>query len=316
MYYTLIIIFVCDHRLLAGEAISAQRTIYTLLILCMSCVLSLCTPDTASMVHCYTGVPPAYHGAMDPPNDIELQCVKAGVHIFIEKPVTLVPPERFIPYMEAVEKIAEENNLIVSVGYMFRYHPAIEKMLSIIKQHGRPLVHINARYLSASTAIQNQFWWDKDKSGGPIVEQATHFCDLLRYFGGDVVSSTVRAVAVGPSDTPTSPGYLSSVPDHVCEGTIQMERRVPRMTTGHWFYSSGGVGCLTHAVTLQGEKYESAIDVWADGLRLSVEDLYFPGCKLSVRIGIILRYTLSWRTVLHEITSELEVIKGQSLCHC
>ncbi len=222
---------------------------------------------------------------MDSSNDIELQCVKAGLHLFIEKPVSLVCPEKFLPYMEAVEKVAEEKNLIVSVGYMFRYHPAIEKMQSIIKQHGRPIVHINARYLSASTAITSPFWWDKDKSGGPIVEQATHFCDLLRYFGGDVVSSSIHAVAVRPSDTPTSPGYLESIPYQVHESTIPMERRVSRMTTGHWLYSSGGVGCLTHAVTLQGEKYESAIDVWADGLRLSVEDLYSSGCKLSVRVG-------------------------------
>ncbi len=226
-----------------------------------------------------------YHGAMDPPHDIELQCVKAGLHLFIEKPVSLVAPEKFIPYMEAVEKIAEESNLIVSVGYMFRYHPAIEKMQSLIEQHGRPLVHVNARYLSCSSAIQHPIWWDKEKSGGPIVEQATHFCDILRYFGGDVLSSSIRAVAVCPSDMPTSPGYLSSVSEEVHEDSIPMERRVPRLTTAHWFYSSGGVGCLTHGVTLQGRKYEGDIDVWADGLRLSLEDPYFPGCKLRARIG-------------------------------
>ena len=35
-------------------------------------------------------------------------------------------------------------------------------------------------------------------SGGPIVEQATHFVDLMRFFAGEILEDTVKAVAVGP----------------------------------------------------------------------------------------------------------------------
>ena len=34
--------------------------------------------------------------------------------------------------------------------------------------------------------------------GGPIVEQATHFVDLMRFFAGEIIEDTVKAVAVGP----------------------------------------------------------------------------------------------------------------------
>ena len=34
--------------------------------------------------------------------------------------------------------------------------------------------------------------------GGPIVEQATHFVDLMRFFAGEILEDTVKAVAVGP----------------------------------------------------------------------------------------------------------------------
>lgn len=53
------------------------------------------------------------------------------------------------------------------------------------------------------------FRWDTSLSGGPIVEQATHFVDLMRFFGGEIVEDTVKAVAVGPeqplSDMPKAP---------------------------------------------------------------------------------------------------------------
>ena len=40
--------------------------------------------------------------------------------------------------------------------------------------------------------------WDTALSGGPIVEQATHFVDLMRFFAGEIIEETVKAVAVGP----------------------------------------------------------------------------------------------------------------------
>lgn len=37
----------------------------------------------------------------------------------------------------------------------------------------------------------------KSRDCGPIVEQATHFVDLSRYFGGDVDLDSVQAHALG-----------------------------------------------------------------------------------------------------------------------
>lgn len=54
-----------------------------------------------------------------------------------------------------------------------------------------------------------------DTCGGPIVEQATHFIDLLRYFGGEIAPESIKAVAVGPSlplsDMPAAPEGEHSV---------------------------------------------------------------------------------------------------------
>ena len=231
------------------------------------------------------GVPPHCHGSLDPPFDIELQCLKAGVHLFVEKPLSVVPPEKFKPYADEVESVRKEKGLIVSVGYMFRYHPAVDKIQSILKEHGRSVISINARYNCAYSEMNHPFWWNKAKSGGPIVEQATHFCDILRYLGGEANEGTIHAIAVPASDDVASPGYLSSVQAINKEAELPAENRIPRLTSSNWRFSSGAIGALTHGVTLHGEKYETAIDVWGDGLRLALEEPYFPECRLRVRMG-------------------------------
>jgi predicted dehydrogenase len=68
-------------------------------------------------------------------------------------------------------------------------------------------------------------WWDKTQSGGPVVEQGTHFCDLSRFFGGDVDLATVKSVCVGASE---EVGKLAALP--VDENTILPENRIPRFT--------------------------------------------------------------------------------------
>lgn len=54
-------------------------------------------------------------------------------------------------------------------------------------------------------------------------------------------------------------GQLSKVP--VDENAIAEEDRIPRVTTASWKYENGGVGTLTHALTLQGYKYSCELEV-------------------------------------------------------
>ena len=83
------------------------------------------------------------------------------MHIFVEKPVSVLPPEQFESYVEAVEAAQRERGLVVSVGYMFRYHPAVEKMRAVLQQYGRPPIIVNTRYNFAYSSSYNSHWWDK-----------------------------------------------------------------------------------------------------------------------------------------------------------
>lgn len=84
-----------------------------------------------------------------------------------------------------------KNGNIVSIGYMLRYLRAVQKMKQIIHDNNLTVMATNARYSAAYEAIQKPAWWDKSKDMGPVIEQGTHFCDLSRYFGGDVVMGSV-----------------------------------------------------------------------------------------------------------------------------
>lgn len=104
---------------------------------------------------------------------------------------------------------------------------------------------------------------------GPVIEQGTHFCDLSRYFGGDVDISSVVARSV---EWYEKPGKLAKIP--VDESAIPEDQRIPRITGAVWKYENGAVGSFTHTVALQGTAYDCELEVWADGYHMRLIDPY------------------------------------------
>lgn len=230
------------------------------------------------MSYLFPGLPPNCHGSFE--RDVELQLLREGIHVFVEKPVSLVPPDKFKEYVGKVESIARDKSLLVGVGYMFRYHPAVVKMKQVLEEYGRPIMAVNARYSSTYSQINRPFWWDLEQSGGPIVEQATHFCDVIRFLGGEVREESVMGTAVLQS---SSVGHLTSIPEEVQREAIPRDRQIPVVTQSVFTYEKGGVCSLTHTATLKGKRYESNMDLWCDGLRMTLYDPYSPLCTLSIR---------------------------------
>ena len=165
----------------------------------------------------------------------------------------------------------------------FRYHAAVLKMKEIMKKHGGKMMAFNARYYFAYTMGQNKYWWNTKISGGPIVEQATHFLDLARFLGGDIKEDSIHTICLKDDDQDGA-GKLKHLPNNV-EDDIASKDRIPRVTVSHWRYCEGGVGTLMHTVALPGTRYEANIDVQLDGLKLSLIDPYSvdEGCILKVR---------------------------------
>jgi predicted dehydrogenase len=149
-----------------------------------------------------------------------------------------------------------------------------------MKNHATTIL---AKFNCAYSEINRPTWWDDRKCAGPIVEQATHLVDLARYIAESEVSSgSTLAHCIG-SEAPL--GQLSDLPKFG-EGNVQdsipVEHRIPRVTTACWRFESGALCQLTHGVMLHGKSYEAEIEVWADGLRMRLEDPYSL-CRLTVR---------------------------------
>ncbi len=235
--------------------------------------------NTLDLDAVWIGVPPSAHGTMEPGKDMEVQCARAGVHIFVEKPLSSARPTEVQKVAEAIE----QNDVLCSVGYMFRYSHAIHTMKDLLKSTPGGARAFIATYDCAYSCIQKPSWWDMKLSGGPIVEQATHFIDLARYLVGEPESSSLSAMSIQADE---DKGQLEDIPcdaeGRPVDAGVPEERQIPRATTASWKFQNGALGSLAHGVLLHGKKYESRIEVWSDGLRMVLDDPY-DHCALNVR---------------------------------
>ncbi|KIJ22963.1 hypothetical protein M422DRAFT_196495 [Sphaerobolus stellatus SS14] len=225
------------------------------------------------------GSPPQFRGSHIPGKDLELQIMEAfpGCPVFVEKPVTASLPEE----CWRVSKQMNQSNVLIGVGYVLRYLRAVQKIKEIIRENNLVVMGTNARYVMAYEYARKLSWWNKSLSGGPIIEQATHFCDLSRYFGGEVILDSVTAHTVEHDD---SPGLLSA--KRFDEDLIPPESRIPRLTSASWKYISGAVGSLMHVIALHDTTYDTEFEVYADGFRLKLVDPYGSPTLYLRRPGI------------------------------
>ncbi|TDL24801.1 hypothetical protein BD410DRAFT_62189 [Rickenella mellea] len=216
------------------------------------------------------GSPPMFRGSVHPGRDVELQILKhfPGVAVFCEKPIATGPKDE-ITELFAVAKQVKDSGVVFSVGYMLRYLKAVQMMKRILEENNVTVMCTVARYACAYESIAKPEWWDKSLSNGPIIEQGTHFCDLSRYFGGEVDISTVAANSLEWNETA---GHLSKL--RIDESKIAPENRISRVTSANWKYESGAVGSLTHTVALQGVNYSCELEVFADGYQLKLVNPY------------------------------------------
>ncbi|BEI83610.1 hypothetical protein CcaverHIS002_0402140 [Cutaneotrichosporon cavernicola] len=221
-------------------------------------------PDPRAII---VGTPPEFRGGVTGGRNLELELLKyfPSVGYFIEKPVSTAP----IGEVKEVAAQLAQNNNVVSVGYMLRYLRCVQKMKQIIHDNKLTIMATNARYSAAYQSIDKPAWWDKSKDMGPVIEQGTHFCDLSRYFGGDVDIPTVVAYSV---ENDEAAGKLSAIP--VNEDAIPPDQRIPRITSAVWKYVNGAVGSFTHTVALQGTLYDCELEIWADGYHMRLIDPY------------------------------------------
>jgi predicted dehydrogenase len=118
-------------------------------------------------------LPPFAHS-----NEVEM-AAERGINILIEKPISLRSDDAW-----KMVEVTERTGIKTQVGYKFRFGEAVEYLKDKVEAGSAgPLALISARYFC--NALHADWWRDKTKSGGQLVEQVIHMFDLVRYLGGD-----------------------------------------------------------------------------------------------------------------------------------
>lgn len=122
----------------------------------------------------YICLPPFAH------KDEVMVAAERGIHIFIEKPIALN-----LDLAKKMVKAVEKHGVISQVGYNCRFGCGIEEAKRLIESGEAGDVGLAVGWYWCHY-IGGAWWRDKKRSGGQIVEQATHLYDAMRYLCGDV----------------------------------------------------------------------------------------------------------------------------------
>jgi len=122
----------------------------------------------------YICLPPFAH------TDEVIIAAERGIHIFIEKPIALN-----MKLAKQMVKAVRKNCVKSQVGYNCRFGYAVDEAKKLVESGEAGEIGL-ALGLYWCNFVRKDWWMDKNKSGGQIIEQSTHVFDLLRYLCGEV----------------------------------------------------------------------------------------------------------------------------------
>ena len=128
---------------------------------------------------------------------------EAPIRAICERKLALLcekPPALSSAEATAIRDVIEDSGVLNTVGFMYRWNPLATRMRELI--NNRPLLF--ARSVVAWPILQGielgfvaKNLYSKAACGGPLIEQAIHFQDVLRYITGDEPQSVQGVAELG-----------------------------------------------------------------------------------------------------------------------
>lgn len=119
------------------------------------------------------------------------EALRAGKHVFVEKPLAIEPGELIGVQTAYNNAIADGRRLQLMVGFNRRFAPQVLKMKALLGTISEPksfIMTMNAGAIPSTHWVQ-----DKSVGGGRIIGEACHFIDLMRFLAGSpIISAQAR----------------------------------------------------------------------------------------------------------------------------
>lgn len=120
------------------------------------------------------------------------QALRAGKHVFVEKPLALTNEE-----LEVVRAAYNESGRHLMVGFNRRFAPQIQTMKRLLETVRAPKSFVMV--MNAGAIPADHWTQDPEVGGGRIIGEACHYIDLMRFLAGSPIVS-VQARRMGESD--------------------------------------------------------------------------------------------------------------------
>lgn len=125
--------------------------------------------------------------------DLVVEALKAGKHVFCEKPLALTIEE-----LDAIEAAsASAPGQLLMVGFNRRFSPAVAEMRRALHGTAGPLV---MTYQVNAGALPESHWYKSRTEGGRLIGEACHFVDACAAIAG---AAPVSVAMAAPSATET-----------------------------------------------------------------------------------------------------------------
>lgn len=122
-----------------------------------------------------------------------LQALRAGKHVFVEKPLALHEEE-----IAEIERFYAQhpNGPLLMVGFNRRFSPAMQVIRSILDNRTTPII---ANYRMNAGYIPLDHWVHGPEGGGRNIGEACHIYDLFNSLTGTPQVEAVNAYSITPS---------------------------------------------------------------------------------------------------------------------
>jgi predicted dehydrogenase/threonine dehydrogenase-like Zn-dependent dehydrogenase len=127
-----------------------------------------------------------------------IAALRAGKHVFVEKPLAL-DEAQLEEVIRAYEEASAKGPLHLMVGFNRRFSPHAAKIKSLLAGTVEPKIFVMT--VNAGTIPASHWTQDPKIGGGRIIGEGCHFVDLLRFLAGSPITDVqARSVGGSPSD--------------------------------------------------------------------------------------------------------------------